>query len=175
MFRRRQSQISRMTVQVLHDLMPFPQGAPILFSSFRGEIAGQLKINRMLIEERSLRPASFSLSVFNTPPALASIALKLSAGYSAVYTAPERWEGALQAAAARAACCRGGEAILVYADEQAPREYGALRPGGGGPFAFAALLSQRDEGGIPLPPKRLGHPEAFLKYLYLHGAPCGHR
>jgi len=169
LFRRRLSQISRMTIQVLHDLMPIPEGAKILFSSFRGEIARQLKINKMLVEDEALMPAAFSLSVFNSPPALASMALKLTAGYSAVYTAEGRWDGALLAAAAQAAY-GAGETVLVYADEIIPPEYHALMraaPGTAEPraFAFAALLSRR-EGGIPLDVSR-DSPEAFLKYLYL--------
>jgi hypothetical protein len=168
-----------MTIQVLHDLIPIPEGAKILFSSFRGEIAQQLKINKMLVEDEALMPAAFSLSVFNTPSALASMALKLSAGYSAVYTAEGRWDGALLAAAAQAAC-GAGKTVLVYADEAIPPEYqavartahGAAASGTAEPraFAFAALLSPR-EGGVPLAgavPR--DSPEAFLKYLYLERA-----
>jgi hypothetical protein len=153
-----------MTIQVLHDLMPIPEGAKILFSSFRGELARQLEINKMLIEDEALRPAAFSLSVFNTPPALASMALKLTAGYSAVYTAEGRWDGALLAAAAQTVC--GGEdgVVLVYADEWVPPEYQALYAGEARPFAFAALLSRR-AGGVPLAGAPHTSPEAFLAYL----------
>jgi hypothetical protein len=182
LFRLRLSQISRMTIKVLHDLMPIPEGAKILFSSFRGEIGQQLKINKMLVEDEALMPAAFSLSVFNSPPALASMALKLTAGYSAVYTAEGRWDGALLAAAAQAAY-GAGETVLVYADEIIPPEYHALvsRPALGAAepraFAFAALLSHRGGGmpsrGLPLQGWPLfgavprDSPEAFLKYLCL--------
>jgi hypothetical protein len=153
-----------MTIQVLHDLMPIPEGAKILFSSFRGELAQQLKINKMLIEDEALMPAAFSLSVFNTPPALASMALKLTAGYSAVYTAEGRWDGALLAAAAQTVCSPGGETVLVYADERLPPEYHALKTEASLPFAFAVLLS-RKEGGEPLSGAPRTSPEAFLEYL----------
>jgi hypothetical protein len=124
----------------------------------------------MLVEDEALMPAAFSLSVFNTPPALASMALKCTAGYSAVYTSEGRWDGALLTAAAQTAC-GSGETVLVYADEAVPPEYQALAraaPGAAAPraFAFAALLSRR-EGGVPLAAVPRDSPEAFLKYLYL--------
>ena len=65
MFRRRLSQISKMTVQVVHDLLPVGEDTKIFFVSFRGELSRQYQINKMLIEENSLMPAAFSLSVFN--------------------------------------------------------------------------------------------------------------
>jgi hypothetical protein len=163
LFRRRLSQISKMTIQVLHDLMPLPDGAKLLFSSFRGELARQLEINRMLIEDEALRPAAFSLSVFNAPPALASMALQLTAGYSAVYTAEGRWDGALLAAAAQTACGGGDGVVLVYADERIPPEYRPLAAEAR-PFAFAALLTRRP-GGIPLAAAPRASPAAFLDYL----------
>ena len=50
MFRRRLSQISKMTVQVIHDLMPLAEDTKIVFISFRGELSRQFQINKMLIE-----------------------------------------------------------------------------------------------------------------------------
>jgi len=67
MFRRRLSQISKMTIRVVHDLLPAGENAKILFVSFRGELSRQYQINRMLIEDNAILPAAFSLSVFNAP------------------------------------------------------------------------------------------------------------
>jgi hypothetical protein len=183
LFRRRLSQISRMTIQVLHDILPIGEETKIVFVSFRGEITQQFKINRMLIEEGDLTPAAFSLSVFNTPPALASIALNLSAGYSAVYPAAtpqgaagvsagdRRFVTGFLAAAAPVLCGSAAEIVLAYADELCPPEYDALCPPDNEPFAFAAVLSP-DDGGIPLeipqqnrPKPPLDSPRGFLKYL----------
>ena len=184
-FRRRLSQISRMTIQVIHDLLPLGDNTRIVFLSFRGEITQQLKINRTLIEDRTVMPSAFSLSVFNTPPALASIALNLTAGYSALYPAAYPGEGfyaGLAAAAARA--LQGTEAALVYADELVPEAYRGLTPGEWEPLAFGALISAT-RTGIPFPrkpaetpPETRGpgtsgpgeapweSPKGFLKYLY---------
>jgi hypothetical protein len=187
-FRRRLSQISRMTIQVIHDLLPLGDNTRIIFLSFRGEITQQLKINRTLIEDRTVMPSAFSLSVFNTPPALASIALNLTAGYSALYPAAYPGEGqfyaGLAAAAARVLQGAEPEAALVYADELVPETYRGLTAGEWEPLAFGALISAAPTG-IPLPrkpaetPPGTGgpgtsgpdgapweSPQSFLKYLY---------
>jgi hypothetical protein len=169
-----------MTIQVIHDIMPIPEGAKIVFVSFRGEINRQLTINRMQIEEGDLSPAAFSQSVFNAPPALAGIALNLRSGYSALY--PEEGDFAagftVAAASVLGPKIRNGserEIVFVYADELCPPEYDSLCPEPKAPpLAFAVLLSSR-EGGIPLSPaggresgNYLESPFAFLRYLYLH-------
>ena len=170
LFRRRLSQLSRMTIQVIHDLLPagassFGEDTKIVFVSFRGEIAQQFKINRMLIEAGDIPPAAFSLSVFNTPPALAAIALNLTAGYSAVYPAEDRFDTGFLAAAAPILCGDAEETVFVYADELVPREYGSLCPPCNEPLAFAALLSRSPEG-LTVPAAAMESPHTFLKYLY---------
>ncbi|MDR3336784.1 MAG: beta-ketoacyl synthase chain length factor [Treponema sp.] len=174
LFRRRLSQISRMTIQVIHDIQPIGENTKIVFVSLRGEVSQQLKINRMLIEDEDLKPAAFSLSVFNTPPALATIALQLTSGYSAVYPSGDRFDSGFLAAAAGVLSGAAGEALLVYADELCPADYGKLGAcrfsdlqGSYEPFAFAALLTG-DGRGIPAfvngnPPET---PGLFLKNLY---------
>jgi hypothetical protein len=187
LFRRRLSQISRMTIQVIHDLMPLEETTKIVFLSFRGEITRQFNINKMIIEEHSLMPAAFSQSVFNTPPALAAIALNLRAGYTAVYpgaagtvaadtgeaaaaTDAERFTTGFLAAAAPLLCGSAEEILLVYADELCPPEYGSLCPPVNEALAFAAMLSLKKEAGaIPIEsPYRPGSERDFLKYLYLY-------
>jgi hypothetical protein len=177
-FRRRLSQISRMTIQVLHDLMPFNEDTKVVFLSFRGEITQQFKINRMIVEDQAVLPAAFAFSVFNAPPALAAMALGLTAAYTAVYPA-DGFRSALLAAAAPVLSGSAKEIALVYADELCPPEYGDLCPADNKPLAFGAILSgAADSGGgepaILLPVT--GDPSAgivpdsppeFLKYLFL--------
>jgi hypothetical protein len=177
-FRRRLSQISRMTIQVLHDLMPLRDDTKVVFLSFRGELTRQFKINKMIIEDQAVLPAAFSLSVFNTPPALAVMALGLTAGYTAVYPA-DGFRSALLAAAAPILSGSAGETALIYADEFCPPEYGDLCPQDNAPLAFGAVLSGAagEDGGepaIPLPlaggPSAGDVPESpgeFLKHLFL--------
>jgi hypothetical protein len=172
LFRRRLSQISQMTIQVLRGLMPFAEETKIVFVSFRGEIARQFAINRMLVEEGDLSPAAFSLSVFNTPPALAAVALNLRSGYSALYPAKDSFRTGFLAAAAPVLSGAVRESALVYADELCPSGYGPLCPEDARPFAFAALLGAPGGGGtlqVPLGDEGggpLASPEKFLAFLW---------
>jgi len=180
LFRRRLSVISKMTVQVVHDLMPVAENAKMLFVSFRGELARQYQINKMLIEEKSLMPAAFSLSVFNAPPALASIALGLKGGYSALYPGNNSFAAGL--AAAEAALLKEAalfsdteELIFVYADEEAPPEYRCFFNECPPALAFAVLLTQKPQSSsIPLSSLKgegdpSGSPLDFLKRLLVCG------
>jgi hypothetical protein len=150
MFRRRLSQISKMTVQVVHDLLPLDENTKMFFLSFRGEISKQLKINKMVLEEKSLTPAVFSLSVFNAPVALATIAFSLKGGYSALYPGNNSFSSGF--AAVRAAILSGmnERAVFIYADEEIPQEYKSIIKYNAPPFAFAMLLSRFPEtGSVP--------------------------
>ena len=147
LFRRRLSQISKMTIQVVHDLLPLDENTKMIFLSFRGELARQYKINKMVIEDRAIAPAAFSLSVFNTPIALASIALGLKGGYTAIYPGGNSFATGL--AMAKAAFLSGANQLLVvYADEEIPQEYKYLSGNAADetdpfpPLAFALLLDR---------------------------------
>jgi len=161
LFRRRLSQISRMTVQVVHDLLPVGENTKMLFVSFRGELTRQYQINKMLIEEKSLMPAAFSLSVFNAPPALASIALGLKGGYSALYPGNNAFTAALTAAKA-SLFSDTEELIFVYADEEAPPEYRCFFNECSPAIAFAVLLTRAPQpsGECRVEPKVCGSPLA---------------
>ncbi|MDR0599442.1 MAG: beta-ketoacyl synthase chain length factor [Treponema sp.] len=182
-FRRRLSLISRMTIRVIRDIMPLGEETKIYFVSFRGEVNRQFTINKALFEEGEIPPAAFSLSVFNAPPALASMALNLTAGYSAVYPGGNNFRSALRGAAASLLAVppggapRSGERLaLAYADEALIPEYrplGRVPPGAAPghsvpPLAFAALLSAapEDGAGAALPPEEDWEtPGAFLGAL----------
>ena len=191
-FRRRLSQISRMTVQVVHDLLPVAENSKIFFLSFRGELSRQFKINKMLIEDDDILPAAFSLSVFNAPAALASIAFGLKGGYSAIYPGNNSFASGLRLAEAaflygesesaagpepaaepdHSGVVRRGsppdELIFIYADEEIPPEYREIFPGKHYPMAFALLLSHKQgDFSIPLSSLITGidTPIDFLKRL----------
>jgi len=173
MFRRRLSQISKMTVQVVHDLLPVGEDTKMFFVSFRGELSRQYQINKMLIEEKSLMPAAFSLSVFNAPAALASIALGLKGGYSALYPGNNSFAAGLSAAQAffSGASSETRELIFVYADEQAPPEYGSCFKTTPLPLAFAFLLTKESQpSSVPLASfSEENNPLDFLKRFLLNG------
>jgi hypothetical protein len=175
-FKRRLSQLSKMTIQVIHDLLPLGENIKTVFISFRGEIARQFKINQMLVEEETVMPAAFSLSVFNTPPAVASIALNLRGGYSALYPADDRFTPGLLAAAAPLLSGHTTEVLLVYADELVPPEYGGLTFAKTGPFAFGVVLSSQNLPGSaafnPGGGALWDDPRSFLRFLIEAETPC---
>jgi hypothetical protein len=174
LFRRRLSQISKMTIQVVHDLLPLDENTKMIFLSFRGELARQYKINKMVIEDEAIMPAAFSLSVFNAPIALASIALGLKGGYTAIYPGGNSFATGL--AVAKAALLSGvDELLFVYADEENPQEYKSLSYGtsdetsSSPPLAFAILLTRKPHlNSVSLSSiTNYFNPEDFLKQLIL--------
>ena len=150
LFRRRFSQITKMTIQVVHDVVeeiPKARNFKILFTSFRGEIEREFAIDKMLIDDKMILPAAFSLSVFNTPIAAATIALKMKGGYSVIYPSQCNFKDALMSAAASVLSGDEKEILFVYADEKIPADYketlqnyncnASLLP-----LAFACILSK---------------------------------
>ena len=172
-FRRRLSQISKMTIQVVHDLLPLAEDSKIFFLSFRGELSQQFKINKMLIEDNDILPAAFSLSVFNAPAALASIAFGLKGGCSSIYPGKNSFaSGLLLAEASLLETALQEEAsqelIFIYADEEIPSEYSEIFSGKHLALAFAFLLTRKQGGfSIPLSSLKTETPEDFLKSLLL--------
>jgi hypothetical protein len=171
-FRRRLSRISKMTIEIVHGLLPLGEDVKILFSSFRGELAREYQIFKMLGEEGAISPAAFSLSGFNTPVALASIAFGLKGGYSALYPAKNSFITCVKTAQAMLLSGRTEELALVYADESIPPECGCFFRECPRPAAFGLLLSRNS----PLPSVPLSalngeedNPLAFLKQLLLCG------
>jgi len=183
-FRRRLSQISKMTVQVVHDLLPVNDDTKMIFLSFRGELSRQYKVNKMIIEDSSILPAAFSLSVFNAPAALASMAFGLKGGYSAIYPGENSFTSGLSLAQAAFFGDESEQLLFVYADEKIPAEYADILPEGNldpvgsqqrvpeehPPLAFGFLLTGKPEAAaIPLSSLKAGteNPADFLKQLIL--------
>lgn len=154
-FRRRLSQLTKMTVQVVHDLFSdgtLDKNTKLVFLSFRGELEREFKVNKTLIEEESILPAAFSLSVFNAAIAQATIALGLKGGYTCVFPSGADFASGVLSAAAPV-LAQGGDAkiVLVYADENVPDYYKNFLQGPNEPLAFAALLSsQKTDNSVEL-------------------------
>ena len=145
-FRRRLSQLTKMTVQVARDI--FESGdvskeTKIVFVSFRGELEREFKVNKTLIEEDSILPAAFSLSVFNAAAAQATIALGLNGGYNCVFPSQGNFKDGFLAAAASVLSGMEENVVFIYADENVPDYYKEFLDGPNQPLAFAALLSSQ--------------------------------
>jgi hypothetical protein len=144
LFRRRLSQITKMTVHVVHNLLEKSHVNPetkIVFISLRGEIEREFTINKGLIEDGMILPAAFSLSVFNTPISSATLAFGLKGGYSVIYPSKNNFADALKTTVAPVLAGTEKEIILVYADELVPEVYGDKRPVENIPLAFAGIIS----------------------------------
>lgn len=145
LFRRRLSQLCKMTVEVVHNLLSktgIGNNTKLAFISFRGEIEREFKLNKSLFEDQMILPASFSLSVFNSPIALATIESKIQAGYSAIFPTDDNFRDGFFSAAASVLCESQDKVILVYADELIPDEYSGIAPKEKPPLAFACILSK---------------------------------
>ena len=144
LFRRRLSQLSRMTIQVVHDELEksrCKKDIKLIYISTRGEIEREFTINESIISENMILPAAFSLSVFNAPVALASLAFGLKGGYSVIFPSKGNFRDAFAGACAPVLSEEEQKVMLIYADELVPEAYGCLRPKENVPLAFAAILS----------------------------------
>lgn len=154
-FRRRLSQLTKMTVQVVRDIFSdgtVDKNTKLVFVSFRGELEREFKVNKTLIQEESILPAAFSLSVFNAAIAQATIALGLKGGYTCVFPSGADFASGVLSAAAPV-LAQGGDAkiVFVYADENVPDYYKEFLQGPNDPLAFAALLSsQKTDNSVEL-------------------------
>ena len=173
LFKRRLSQCTRMTIQVLHDLLEdFPEAKDFkqVFVSFRGEIEREFTINKGIIEDSEILPAGFSLSVFNAPIAAASLALKLKAGYSVIYPSKGDFYSAFLGAASAVLSGSEEKVVFVYADEYVPEQYGNLQPENNVGLAFACVLSATGTGNSVSincagSEKKLNNPLEFLEKI----------
>ncbi len=136
----------------------------LFFSSVRGEINSQLKINLGYAEEGEMKPASFSLSVFNTPPAEATILLKSQIPYTALFSGEtECIRNLYTASSAPILSGRDGSTIMIYAEERTPAEYrnnvSSILP------AMVLGVKLGSGEGIGIPAEALSSPMALDRYL----------
>lgn len=152
MFKRRLSQLTRMTIQAGHDALAGQPPMKITFSSVYGEIRQQFKITERMIDDGEVSPAHFSLSVFNTPVAALSITEKNAEGYTACYPGPDAFAEGLRDAASGILAGLEERRLFICADEQIPELYTEISDLPCIPHAVALVLSRTNEGDmLPLP------------------------
>ena len=153
LLKRRLSQLTRMTIEVVHQVLPAAPDSSLVFVSSCGESARQLQVNRMLIEDGGILPAPFSLSVFNASPAMATIALGMKGGYTALFPASNVFQEGLASGAAPVMAGETESVILVFADQLLPEEYNAVagKEDKISPYAAAFVLSSvKQPGGMAI-------------------------
>ena len=142
LLKRRLSQLTRMTIEVVHQVLDAAPESGLVFVSSGGESARQLQVDRMLIEDGGILPAPFSLSVFNASPAM-------------LYPVKNIFKEGLAYGAAPIMAGETESVILVFADQQLPEEYVPVAEPEDriSPYAAAFVLSSvKEEGSIPIDP-----------------------
>lgn len=153
--RRRLSALSKMVVLVNHQISFDKNGnslpaAKITFASEFGEIAQQLKISQTFLEMGTVSPAHFSLSVFNTSVANATILEKNTFGYSAVFSGKKAFSLGLKDCISTLQAGSETERIFIFADELIPEIYGSIAGVSypNKPCALAIHISTSSENAI---------------------------
>ena len=139
--RRRMTPLSKLVAALIHSVQDkIHPDAKIYFISLAGESERQFQVNSMVLQDGEVLPATFSTSVFNTPPAMASIVLGLKNGYSALYPPSQGFFSAVQCVFSSILGGNNSQVLMVYGDAQAPEEYQALEGACSETWGFAALL-----------------------------------
>ncbi len=119
---RRFSQLTKMTCWMVEHLKLDTD--ILFFTSVRGEIDVQYKINSAFAKDNGVMPALFTLSVFNTAPAEATILLGSKVPYSPVYSGFDNViRNLVTVGCAPLKTGRMKSAMLIYAEERVPDEY----------------------------------------------------
>lgn len=174
--RRRLSQLSKMVLEVGHNLLAGEKKVVTIFCSHHGEIRRQHAITKGLIQSGEVSPATFSFSVFNTPVSLLSIhershepAMVLLAGKNGLITG-------LTALLSQLNSQPDLDVLLLFSDERLPVDYQALDEDTNDPFAFGCVIGRPGPGegltitcsfsnDINVANNQDMHPLHFLKWL----------
>lgn len=141
---RRLSQLTKMCVAVSSRLLPLD--CPLFFGSVNGDLMQQYKVNSLYAESGEMLPASFSLSVANTPVAEATILLHRPLAYTAIYADPSSLIRSLfLLGTAGLDSGRLDECVLLYADEAVPPAYASIAKDAPPPLAIALKLKRGSE------------------------------
>lgn len=164
---RRFSQLTKMTCYMAHRLKLDTD--MLFFTSARGEIDIQYKINTSFARENEVKPAMFTLSVFNTAPAEATILLKSKVPYCPIYSGFENAvRNLITVGCAPLISERLRSVMLIYAEERVPDEYrhnlsGPILP----PLCVGIKVSGKD-GIHDFPPESLTDAVSLITYLVEH-------
>lgn len=164
---RRFSQLTKMTCWMAHRLALDTD--ILFFTSARGEINIQYKINTDFARDDELKPALFTLSVFNTAPAEATILLGSKVPYSPLFSGfTDTIKNLVRAGSAPLKSGRLKSAMLIYAEERVPDEYRANITGGWFPPLCIGVKISGKDSGADFPREALESPKAFAKHLVEH-------
>jgi len=177
--KRRATAIGRKALDAAWAVIPPGTGARLVLSSRHGEYARTWGLLRSLVEDGTVSPADFSMSVHHALVGLLSIATGNRAGHTAVAAGADSFcYGMLEAATC--AIEDGRPVVLIHYDEPLPDCYGpvsepdppalalavVIAPGGGEALEFTVGPAARPPGA-PQDAAR-----AFLDFLQSGAAEC---
>jgi hypothetical protein len=146
--KRRLSQLTKMVLQVGHELILKHRPDHVIFCSNYGEIRKQYKITQGLLEDGEIRPANFSHSVFNTPLSLLTIEEKVKESVNVLLAGDRGLSMGLQAAVAQGVYAPGERQLVIFSDELLPEDYSGLLGKTPLPYAFALLFGPENSLGV---------------------------
>jgi hypothetical protein len=145
LFKRRLGQLDRMALFAGHEALGGRKPVRTVLATRRGEIGQQYRISSSLAESGEISPAAFSLSVFNAPVSLLSMAEGNTGSTSAVHAGENSFSAGLACSAGMLAVDEA-PVLLIAADELLPEAYAEIEGGRGESYALALLLAPSREG-----------------------------
>jgi hypothetical protein len=147
--RRRVTAIGKTAFKAACDLA-VPENGRFIFCSRHGEFERTLRILTALANDDPVSPADFSLSVHNALAGLLSIALRNTAGHTAIASGPDSFGSALIEAASCLIDEPDQPVLLVYYDEGLAEPYSEIADENDSCIALAMLLvsPQHDPGEV---------------------------
>lgn len=145
--RRRLSQLTKMVLHVGHNLNDRNGQYPTIFCSQSGEITQQNTITRGLIDNGEVRPATFSLSVFNTPVSLLSIHEKNLEAATVQLSGEMGLVSGLLSLFAELDDNKDQDVLIIFADEVLPEDYKKFKKENYKPYSFGLLAGAKGEEG----------------------------
>lgn len=140
--KRRLSQLSKMVLEVGHNLLEEADSCHIIFCSQYGEINQQNKITKGLISSGEVRPSQFSLSVFNTPVSLLSIHENITDPATVLFSGKHSLSTGLISLISQLNAEQDKDVLLIFSDESLPEDYKKLTGEVSFPYAYACLFSR---------------------------------
>lgn len=142
--RRRISQVTKMVIEVGHNLSNENKNPYVILSSQYGEINQQNKISRGILETGEVKPASFSLSVFNTPISLLSIHENITEPATIILSGENTLYNGLFSTIAQLKSEMDKDILLLFADELLPKDYESIA-NNIEPYCFGVIISSKKD------------------------------
>ncbi|MGI6680329.1 MAG: beta-ketoacyl synthase chain length factor [Bdellovibrionota bacterium] len=118
LIRRRLTEIEKIGLFILNNLLPYDENLKLIFASEYGEWQETIKLIEQTFKEKEMSPAGFSHSVHNAILGMASIIYKNKCNYTTIAANKDTLDCAIIEAISSKE-----DTLLIYAEEATPRFY----------------------------------------------------